>query len=532
MPRFKIKQRALTSGAFCAPCVGAEFQEKTAALTRSQFGPSGLAVVAPPVPVAPPAADLTVARWSGVIAVEGQMTGDGRLIELGALTWDELPIPLRWDVEDDGGHSGAVVVGLIETVERRGGDIFATGFVDLVSDNGYEAATMMGTADRPGLLKGVSIDPDTVDFEIRVKAELLNAGAADIVEDVGDDVEIEVTEDPAALPAPDADGYITVGALANDDEIMVMTSARLRAATIVDVPAFSGAQIFLDAPLGARPNFAQLTAAGRDFDTNPFISALRASAAKLSSPPAAWFRNPGLSGPTALTITDDGRVFGHCALSDSCHLGYDTCVKPPMSQTDYAWFKTGILVADDGSEHAVGQITMNTGHASTASGPAATLAHYDNTGLAVADVTAGEDAYGIWVAGAVRPHVTEDQKRTLRASPLSGDWRRVGGNLELVALLAVTVPGFVVPRGMVASGHMDSLQLPSPTQDALVAAGFAPSKPDVVAVDESMEFTAEDMRELRVLLASNRREQAERAEAAAEMARGMRAEELAREMGI
>lgn len=521
MPRFKIRQRTLTAS-YCAPCEAIPLQEKTAALTRSQFGPSGLAVVAPPVPVAPPAADLTVARWSGVIAVEGQMTGDGRLIELGALTWDELPIPLRWDVEDDGGHSGAVVVGLIETVERRGGDIFATGFVDLVSDNGYEAATMMGTADKPGLLKGVSIDPDTVDFEIRVKAELLNAGAADVVEDVGDDVEVEITEDPAALPAPDADGYITVGALANDDEIMVMTSARLRAATIVDVPAFSGAQIFLDAPLGARPT---LTA-------DAIVASAARLAPKLSSPPAAWFRNPGLSGPTALTVTDDGRVFGHCALADSCHLGYDTCVKPPMSQTDYAWFKTGILVADDGSEHAVGQITMNTGHASTASGPAATLAHYDNTGLAVADVTAGEDAYGIWVAGAVRPHVTEDQKRTLRASPLSGDWRRVGGNLELVALLAVTVPGFVVPRGMVASGHMDSLQLPSPTQDALVAAGFAPSEPDVIAVDESMEFTAEDMRELRVLLASNRREQAERAEAAAEMARGMQAEELAREMGI
>jgi hypothetical protein len=50
--------------------------------------------------------------------------------------------------------------------------------------------------------------------------------------------------------------------------------------------------------------------------------------------------------------------------------------------------------------------------------------------------------------------------RALRASPISGDWRKVDGNLELVAALAVNVPGFPViprPQGMVASGGLTSL---------------------------------------------------------------------------
>jgi hypothetical protein len=82
----------------------------------------------------------------------------------------------------------------------------------------------------------------------------------------------------------------------------------------------------------------------------------------------------------------------------------------------------------------------------------------------VADVVAGEDEHGIWLAGGLRPSVSAEQVRELRGASLSGDWRSIGGNLELVAALAVNVPGFPVPRvqaGLAASG----------VQTALVAAG-------------------------------------------------------------
>lgn len=164
-------------------------------------------------------------------------------------------------------------------------------------------------------------------------------------------------------------------------------------------------------------------------------------------PPASWFADPKLSGPTPMTVTDDGRLFGHVATWGTCHIGFsDQCVTPPRSLANYQHYLTGEIVCEDGSRLAVGQITMDTGHAPlNASGPKA-LAHYDNTGTAVADVRTGEDAYGIWMAGALRPNLDPVKIRGLMASDVSGDWRRIGGNLELVGVLAVNVPGFPKAR--------------------------------------------------------------------------------------
>jgi hypothetical protein len=110
---------------------------------------------------------------------------------------------------------------------------------------------------------------------------------------------------------------------------------------------------------------------------------------------------------------------------------------------------------------------VGTGHAATDLGAHATVEHYDNTGTAAADVALGEDRHGIWAAGVVRPGTPAEKVHALRASPISGDWRWIDGNLELVAALAVNVPGFPVPRARVASGVVT----------ALVAAGVLPSDP-------------------------------------------------------
>ena len=174
-----------------------------------------------------------------------------------------------------------------------------------------------------------------------------------------------------------------------------------------------------------------------------------------------YFKNPELTGPTPFTVTEDGRVYGHVATWDACHIGLpmgDTegdCTTAPHSATNYAFFLTGEVDTDLGPV-AVGQITMGGGHASDRAGLRAAVSHYDSTSSAVADVTAGEDEHGIWVAGVLRPNVTDEQVRALRAAAISGDWRRVkpGSELEMIAALAVNVPGFPIPRPsmLVASG--------------------------------------------------------------------------------
>lgn len=200
-----------------------------------------------------------------------------------------------------------------------------------------------------------------------------------------------------------------------------------------------------------------------DCDSPPSFSLVAAAPAMVTE--AAVFDNPHLPGPTPLTITKQGRVFGHLALWGTCHIGMSgTCVTPPKSTADYAYFHTGAITMDD-TQIPVGQITLGGGHADMSANANAAVAHYDQTGLAVADIVVGEDDYGIWFSGQLRQGVTEEQRDELRAGTLSGDWRAIGGNLELVAALAVNVPGFPVPRTkahMVAAGQ----------QTALVAAGI------------------------------------------------------------
>ena len=59
------------------------------------------------------------ALWAGPIGVEGEKTGDGRVIAPGALRWDTLPVPLRYVSQDVGAHDGAQVVGHVLNIERR-----------------------------------------------------------------------------------------------------------------------------------------------------------------------------------------------------------------------------------------------------------------------------------------------------------------------------------------------------------------------------------------------------------------------------
>ena len=230
----------------------------------------------------------------------------------------------------------------------------------------------------------------------------------------------------------------------------------------------------------------------------PDGASVRASAIG-DKPPAEWFADPGLSEQTPFTVTDDGRVFGHLATWGTCHTGFpQECVTAPTSASRYAYFRTGAVLTADGTEVPTGRVTMDTLHAGRRLGAADTSAHYEHTGIAVADVAAGEDEHGIWIAGALRKGVTEEQVEVLRASPLSGDWRSIGGRLELVAALAVNSPGFPIPRALVASGRVRALQgLPGPTPATIPSTeGFGLSEDDLRALEKvaRRERTAEAAR--------------------------------------
>ncbi len=489
----------------------------------------------------PPAA----MHWRGAITVEGRMTGDGRGAESGAWTWD-TPFPLTWQREG-GGHDGATVVGTVWEVWRDGDLIMGRGTFDLGSDEGREAARHVAE----GLTNDVSIEPDSIDAELRVAAEVVEAWDQPMDDEFADDAPERDTDD---------EGRVILDAVHHDDMVEVVTAGRIRTLAMVTTAAYDEATIELEAGLtldgllagdvgqgdpaaglakrdkgddyqaedpaealgGAREALSEAAGAlgGDDPDLEVVAAGIGTAieaidvalgmigadeapepepepepedqaaavvaAAVPAAPPAGWFDDPELDGPTPLQVTDDGRVYGHLATWGTCHIGRDdVCLTPPNSEAAYAYFATGEVVAecgpcDDGATLVsipTGTITMGTGHAELAARPRQAMEHYDNTGAAVADVAAGEDAYGIWVAGALRPTATEDQVRALRGSSLSGDWRRIGGALELVAALAVNVPGFPIPRAVAASaGLADPTPRPRARHTdvgtlALVAAG-------------------------------------------------------------
>lgn len=375
-----------------------------------------------------------------LVIPEDVESGDGRKFKKGAITIRELPLPLLWQIKTADGHSGSVVVGRIDAMERvEGGIGNAYGVFD-TGAYGQEAERMV----RDGFIRGVSADLDK--FEANEDAED-EAGA-----DLGKKKSKKIGGDKITI-----------------------TQSRIMAVTIVPKPAFEECKIYIDDIVtseDSQENQMENLPDGVYIEDGDGIASIEAAALLACGmianaipivPQADWFEQPALSGPTPLTVDDNGRVFGHVALWQTDHIGMRAGTRAPKSKSNYAYFHTGVVRADNGKDYPVGQLTLAGGHASLEASAVDAARHYDDTGSAIADVHAGEDKYGIWVAGALRPSATPEQIRALRASAPSGDWRPINGSLELVAICQVNVPGFPIARARVASGQVY----------ALVAAGAA-----------------------------------------------------------
>lgn len=487
------------------------------------------------------AADDYDGGWVGPLVVEDKDTGDGRMFSGGSLTWgDTLEVihPLQWAPANNGEHKGSVTAGRIQKIWRDATNprvIMGKGMFNLNDEDGIRAFTQV----KDGFAGGISIDPDQIsdaDVELEFATEpenpleamaqkptktIFHAGRIRGATLVAFPALVEagikltrksdnvVTASVSSAPwnalqyetrlGEEIDGLTAAAAFAhvqNIDDFVRRQQCRFLHHEIstdgsAGLPNLTACAAHIESINSGRTfglTFDELHQAYMhmaqhfiDVDQSPPTFTLKddsmvASGAP-SQPPLEWFGDPKLSAPTPVTVTDDGRVFGHAAAWNSCHTGFaDTCVSPPF-ENDYGYFTTGEVLTAEGHRVAVGQITLGTSHAPTRGvSLAKAIDHYGDTGTAVADVSAGTDEHGIWIAGAVRPGIPLETMHALRASALSGDWRRIGGNLRMVALLAVNVPGFPIPRL--------STNVTAGKQVSLVAAG-------VVNHDSALSFDAE-----------------------------------------
>ncbi|MEE1774454.1 hypothetical protein PUR34_41365 [Streptomyces sp. JV185] len=442
--------------------------------------------------------------WNGPIALVNQWSADQRMLALddGAeIDVRPLPLPVTVQYITGPGHDGATV-GLmtLDEVWQDEHRVMGRGRIDLDDPQGAALARKI----ERGFLRFVSADVDRVDGRV-----------------------VCVDEDGQPVDGCDpADSGMDAGEL--------YTQWRIMGASLLAHPAFPEAQISMasalpddgvpeaededededeDVPwtcVRQDPDTGEWIRADCDEDDavpaneagdgpadNPEDAGVTAAAFRHDGwlPPTEWFRSPDLSDLQPVTVDDDGRVRGYLAAWGVSHRSYPgRTITPPRSHSKYALFNTRPVATSEGLVD-VGLITMGTGHAALGLDRKSATAHYDDTGTMAAVVRAGEDSRGIWLAGAVLPDVTAEQRLRLSLSRFSGDWRQEGSGLELVAALAVNTEGFPVPeRRRTEQGDY-----------ALVAAGALPpvlAQVDVASLADAV--LAEQDRRTRVAAAAGR----------------------------
>jgi hypothetical protein len=382
-------------------------------------------------------------------------TGDGRRFKTGGIELAATPFPFEWARAREGGHDGAVVVGAVhEATITTVGEALANGWVTRDQVKGLSKDTEAVWA------SGVMFDD--VDREemprlaedVAEAMHLINNGT------LGPSVDLDSFEGIAVKEGTDEEitwEMLEEAELAGEDlkvELLI-TAGRVRAATLVSIPAFAETP----RPLTL---FAEEPAEGEASNT----AALIASVATERRPPATAFQAPELTEPTPITYDwDKGLVYGHIALEGTCHAGFpDVCVTVPPEDPSYSWFNRYPVETEDGGLVWAGRLTVGGRHADLSLTASGAMAEHDRKTL-VAHVHASKDRFGIVVAGPLEPDLSEQTKAILSRRKVSGDWRETPGGLSLVELLALA-PG---PRRLSEPGFPVATHVMRGRQTALVA---------------------------------------------------------------
>lgn len=443
-------------------------------------------------------------RFRTMLAPINTSTGDGRRFGADAIELADTPFPFEWARSREGGHDGAVVVGAVhEAAIMSVADALAGDWISTANAKGLDRK-MMAVWGRGEIFDDVS-------------REELPRLAEDVTE------AMHLTEQGTLGPSVDLDSFEGVPVLKGTDEPisyedferiyletgeepdieLLITAGRVRAATLVSIPAFQET---------SRP-LELLTEQTAEATELALVASLGALVDAAWLPEAIAFDAPALDGPTPITFDfETGRVYGHIATWGTCHAGYPgVCVTPPRDPDggSYPLFNRHPVETRDGVVWA-GRLTVGGRHPGLELTASSTMAAYDSKTVA-AYVRASQDDHGIVIAGALQPDLTAEDKRVLGRRKVSGDWREAPNGLALVELLALS-PG---PRQHAEPGFPVATHSRNGRQTALVAS-FSPD-PDSLSVLRSSAPLV-DVEALAAELERRQEERAARQAARAELA--------------
>lgn len=467
--------------------------------------------------------------WRGPICDLDVPTSDGRMAATPPGGIKTRAYPLTLTLNHVGDPTGYPTIGSVDRVWMQDGVAMGEGKLDINGADGAEYARQL----MEGMTNRVSIDP----VEVQVEWRMLGPDGNYFSEPVGGWTEEAVM----ALPE-------------GTRPIMTFADWVLAGLAAVPIPAYSQAAIspvWDYEPCSALPddaivasiqpiesNLVQIDRIFADLrEKSPWIAKMAQNAENGQNGPESaesgeirpknalvaalpvggqvftreFFEYPKLDGPTPMTVTENGRIYGHVRLNGTCfQYGGGAgkgprCIEPPASACNYGKFRVHGAKMEDGSILAVGALTFGDGHVSRGS-LEASRAHYDNVSTVAAKVVAGRDQWGDWISGEV---VDEYRAKAydLLLSPLSGHWEPDADNnnyLEMLAAHIVVTPGYSVPR-IVASFDADE---------------------NVTSIILTEDFTQVVVNPGDAIVASTR------AEVARALADIRRAEELSKKLGI
>ena len=446
-------------------------------------------------------------KFQTMLAPIGLSTGDGRRFAEGGISLADVPFSFEWVRSREGGDDGAVTVGVVqEAAVLTVKDALAGGWVDAEDAKGMDPKLSAVWA-KGELFDGVDREKmPTLAEDVATAAHLIGEGT------LGPSVDLDSFEGVPVMEGTDEpvtweviESYYEEHGEEPKLELLI-TEGRVRAATLVSIPAFAETS----RPLRLIEQEATEETVAEDTKR---AAALIASVGTTTRPTVDAFTLPVLSGPTPITFDwDTGRVFGHIATWQTCHVGYaDVCVTAPKDESGaYAAFNRFPVETEDGGTVWAGRITVGGRHAALNLSASSAMAEYDTKTVA-AHVRAYTDEHGIVVAGVIELAADSPDRAVLDRRKVSGDWRETAAGLSLVEVLALSPgprahaePGFPIPGTFSVAGR----------QVALTAA-LGP----VAEYDEASQrlgFPSIDIRgAVRTALAEDRAAQAARAELSA-----------------
>jgi hypothetical protein len=384
-------------------------------------------------------------KFRTMLAPINAPTGDGRRFADGSIELAPTPFPFEWARAREGGHDGAVSVGAVHQAKVMSIRVaVADGWMS------QEAATKITKS------KVLGLDSLGVFGQGELFDDIDRDEMPRLAEDVAEATHL--TSQGVLGPSVDLDSFEGIPVRAGTDEEitwddieqaeldgeelkieLLITAGRVRAATLVSIPAFmeTSAPLELVVEEGAEAAAAEVT----DLALVASITALTASAGLATRPALSLFDPPQLTGPTDITWDyERGQVYGHVAIDGTCHTGYaHTCIEPPKDPAGGAYPSFNRFAVETGEGDLVwaGRLTVGGRHAPLDLSAAGSMAHHDSMTVA-ADVRMYEDAYGIAIVGAIRPDLDARTRAVLSRRKVSVDWRELSGGLSAVELLALS----------------------------------------------------------------------------------------------